>query len=301
MAAPLLSIIVPTFNRPQSTVRALDSIGDLEGIDHEIIVVDDASDEPFGNFVPGHLGDAITLVRHHTNKGAGAARNTALDLARGRLITFLDSDDRLLPGTLRERVNFASAQGLDDGANAATLIGCAWHDFSEAGDYLRTRTPIETRSPSDFYRGCWFSPGSCLIANRALFERDAMRYDERLRRLEDYDIFLKLGAMTAAKFINQPIVGAAITVGGTRPSDHVFDASKIIEAKLADALAAGLLAPGDLRRARAYLRYERAKYHLQSRAYVYGLLNLAGSWFGSPRLKPYPGPGWAITRWEGAG
>ncbi|MGB7431340.1 MAG: glycosyltransferase family 2 protein [Ahrensia sp.] len=301
MAPLTLSIIIPTFNRPQATMRALDSIGDLEGIDHEIIVVDDASGVPFGDTLTAHSKKAVTLVRHDTNKGAGAARNTALDIARGRLITFLDSDDRLLPGTLRERVHFALTQGLDDALNAATLIGCAWDDFSEAGTYLRTRTPLETQSPSDFYRGCWFSPGSCIIANRTLFERPGMRYDERLRRLEDYDIFLKLGAITGAKLVTQPIIGAAITVGGTRPSDHVFDASIIIEAKLMAAVAAGSLTQGDLRRGRAYLRYERAKYHLQSRSYVNGLANLAGSWLGSPRLKPYPGPGWDITQRPDAG
>ncbi|MFZ1680835.1 MAG: glycosyltransferase, partial [Rhizobiaceae bacterium] len=86
MGAPLLSVVIPARGRQDDLDRAVRSVAG-EQVDLEIIVVDDASPDPL--VLPGELaGDKrLRLVARQANGGAGAARNTGLAMARGRLVT----------------------------------------------------------------------------------------------------------------------------------------------------------------------------------------------------------------------
>lgn len=89
MSSPLFSVIIPTYGRPQFLEEAIDSVLAQNIDDFECIVVDDASPDPVQ--VPTH--PRVRLVRRHENGGASAARNTGLEHALGRYVTFLDDDD----------------------------------------------------------------------------------------------------------------------------------------------------------------------------------------------------------------
>ena len=96
---PTFSIIVPTFGRPAFLMEALQSIRDQSNPDFECIVVDDASPEP----VELPIDDPrFRLVRHTSNRGPAAARNTGLAAARGRIVGFLDDDDLFGPQRLED-------------------------------------------------------------------------------------------------------------------------------------------------------------------------------------------------------
>jgi glycosyltransferase involved in cell wall biosynthesis len=96
MTSPLLSVIVPTYSRPDFLAAAIQSVLAQTVEDFECIVVDDASPEPAR--VPSD--PRIRLVRRVENGGPAVARNTGLRLARGRYITFLDDDDLYTPDRL---------------------------------------------------------------------------------------------------------------------------------------------------------------------------------------------------------
>jgi glycosyltransferase involved in cell wall biosynthesis len=94
LTPPLVSVIIPVFNRPRSLMNAVQSIQDNKTI-IEIIIIDDASTDKT-------LATAINLQKMHPNirvvsnfrsKGAQGARNSGIILAQGELIVFLDSDD----------------------------------------------------------------------------------------------------------------------------------------------------------------------------------------------------------------
>ncbi|NJN86284.1 MAG: glycosyltransferase [Leptolyngbyaceae cyanobacterium SL_7_1] len=93
MTTPLLSIIIPTHNRPHLLPRAVESAlaQTLESI--EVIVVDDASTEPVQ--LPDH--PRLRVIRLETSHGGAGARNVGTAAAQGRWVTYLDDDDRLLP------------------------------------------------------------------------------------------------------------------------------------------------------------------------------------------------------------
>lgn len=95
---PLISFIIPCYNEPRKMLTdCIESILSLplRSEEREVIVVDDGSATPIATFLAPY-GEALQLLRQD-NLGLGAARNAALECARGTYVQFVDSDDRLIP------------------------------------------------------------------------------------------------------------------------------------------------------------------------------------------------------------
>ncbi len=92
---PQVSIIMPTYNRADTILRAIRSIQAQTCQDWELIVVDDGSQDDTAALV-ADVDPRLTLV-WQTNQGVTAARNTALGYCRGAYLAFLDSDDEWFP------------------------------------------------------------------------------------------------------------------------------------------------------------------------------------------------------------
>ncbi|PSB13282.1 glycosyl transferase family 2, partial [filamentous cyanobacterium CCP2] len=93
MRVPSLSIIIPTYNRPELLSRAVQSALNQTESDIEVIVVDDGSTPPVT--LPEH--NQLRVIRLDPNQGGAAARNHGAAAARAPWITYLDDDDVLLP------------------------------------------------------------------------------------------------------------------------------------------------------------------------------------------------------------
>ena len=98
MTTPLLSVVIPTWNRAQLVCDAINSA--LAQGEVEVIVVDDASIDGTVSRLEAEFGTCISLLRLNERRGAGGARNAGAQLARGEFVGFLDSDDVWLPGKL---------------------------------------------------------------------------------------------------------------------------------------------------------------------------------------------------------
>ncbi|MFO0604590.1 MAG: glycosyltransferase family 2 protein [Polyangiales bacterium] len=138
---PFFTVIVPTFNRAGMMRRVLGSVTRQRHDAWELVVVDDCSSDDTERAVRA-LGDPrIRYVRHEVNKGVCAARNTAIDAARGRWLVMLDSDFELLPGALATLERLCRA-APDDVGNVATHmawdVGPSTPDPSPPGDMLLT-------------------------------------------------------------------------------------------------------------------------------------------------------------------
>lgn len=92
---PIVSIIMPTYNREPTLARAIDSVLRQDFEDWELVVVDDGSTDRTLELLKGYTDPRVRVVRHERNKGACAAQNTGLDWARGQWVTMLGSDDEL--------------------------------------------------------------------------------------------------------------------------------------------------------------------------------------------------------------
>lgn len=121
---PLVSVILPTYNRAQFLPEAIQSICQQHWANWELIIVDDGSTDETAELLPkltGDIGQPVRAIRQE-NQGAYAARNTGLDHARGKFIAFFDSDDLWLPHHLLACVEALEANGDVDWAYGASRL-----------------------------------------------------------------------------------------------------------------------------------------------------------------------------------
>lgn len=95
---PVLSIIIPIYNTPTDALqRCFDSIATLGKTNYEVLLIDDGSQSPTGQFCQAYAAEHPAFVYHFKeNGGVSSARNLGLDKASGTYIMFLDADDMLL-------------------------------------------------------------------------------------------------------------------------------------------------------------------------------------------------------------
>ena len=91
---PLVSIIIPTYNRARTIERAIDSALKQSYPNIEVIVIDDGSTDDTGDVLKKY-DRRIRIYMHETNKGVTSAKNSGLDQIRGKWFTILDSDDEI--------------------------------------------------------------------------------------------------------------------------------------------------------------------------------------------------------------
>ena len=116
---PAVSVIIPTYNCEAYLARAIDSALGQEAVATEVLVVDDVSTDETQALLRSRYGGnfSVRALRHEVNRGQGAARNTALEVARGKYVFFLDADDWIEPDTLRHLTSLA--EGSD-----AEIVAC---------------------------------------------------------------------------------------------------------------------------------------------------------------------------------
>src|SRR5687768_13320846 len=113
---PIVSAIVPLYETERYIARCLDSLlaQDLASPDLEIIVIDDGSTDGGGTVAERYAAAHSNIsVSRQPNQGLSATRNLGLELARGRYVAFVDSDDHLAPHALGELVALAQRERLD--------------------------------------------------------------------------------------------------------------------------------------------------------------------------------------------
>jgi GT2 family glycosyltransferase len=249
-----VSVVIPVFNRQRLGERAVLSAcaQGLNGM--EVVVVDDGSDPPFRMPAAMPPDANARLIRHEVNSGAGAARNSGISAARGEWIALLDSDDYWLPATLEPRLDFA--RRVFASSESAAIAFAAGFIVKKGGRMDDVRMPREASSPQEFVCGCWFSPGSTSLFRKEIFERVGP-WDPKLRRLEDYDWFLRF-ALAGGRLQVWNTVAAVIELEG-KPSMDVLDATaRHLLWKYASAASQHLLPRSSVRRLRAMLDVERA-------------------------------------------
>ncbi len=116
-SVPAISVVVPIYNVEKYVGECLQSILYQSFQDFEVIVVDDCSTDNSPRIceeMQPAFGGRMKIVRHQTNSGGvGAPRNTGLELARGKYVTFIDSDDALTRNALQDLYTTAEEMRAD--------------------------------------------------------------------------------------------------------------------------------------------------------------------------------------------
>jgi glycosyltransferase involved in cell wall biosynthesis len=123
---PLVSVVIPAYNRKATIGRAVLSILTQSINDLEVVVVDDGSHDGTSQAVEEIAkGDPrVRLVRYGSNRGAQAARNSGIKAARGEWIAFLDSDDTWLSSSVQLRIAAAQSGNVQVVHSAGFVLRC---------------------------------------------------------------------------------------------------------------------------------------------------------------------------------
>src|SRR5690349_15888802 len=116
---PLVSVIIPLYNKAPYLRRALESIASQTFADFEAIVVDDGSTDG-SERIAAEFADPRFRVLRQPNRGPGSARNLGIAEARGELLAFLDADDEWLPDFLETTTSLLEKYG----PNTASVSTC---------------------------------------------------------------------------------------------------------------------------------------------------------------------------------
>jgi len=199
---PLVSIVVPTFNRRDSLRRALASVAAQLYRPIEIVVVNDAG-EPVGDVLDEFRGQVpIVEVVHEENRYLAASRNSGAARASGVYVGFLDDDDELYPHHVGHLVALL-AGGPERAARAVP------HLRRDGG--LR-RYPARSFAWSELLLEN-VVPVQAVLMERALVA-EAGGFDESLRVNEDWEFWLRMRERTAVA--ESPVVTSCVDVRTTR-------------------------------------------------------------------------------------
>ena len=197
-----VSVIIPTYNRKKLVQEAIDSVLLQSYADYEIIVVDDGSSDGTDVHLLGRYGSRIQYVWQQ-NQGESLARNRGIDLAHGKYIAFLDSDDLWLPDKTAKQVSF-----LDANPHIGLLTCQIWY-IDGHGKRL-SETPALTDLHNDdlifeklVMANTIPSPSSVMV--RAGLLEKCGGFDPTIRFGEDWDLWLKLLDHTEFALFAEPL------------------------------------------------------------------------------------------------
>ncbi len=195
---PIVSVVVPTYNRAEWLDSTLRSVLKQTFIDFELIVVDDGSTDDTENVVQSF--PRVQYVRLQENRGVSGARNTGLSRAIGRYICFLDSDDLWCERKLEVQVGWMEL-------NADYPVCYTDEIWIRRG--VRVNPMNKHRKYSgDIFRHCLplciVSPSSAML--RASLFDEVGAFDESLPACEDYDLWLRIAVKYPFHFIEEPLI-----------------------------------------------------------------------------------------------
>lgn len=203
---PLVSVIIPVFNRAEIIVRTIEDVLQQTYRNIEIIVVDDGSTDDTPRRLAG-FGERIRTVRQ-PNRGPAAARNRGIGEARGEIIAFQDSDDHWHPSKLRRQVDLLTK--LDPSVPCCFCNAVLRYPEGEQ----TTSFQLSALDPSH-PQGLWSNPEEvvatrCLLFNQVVVaRRQALLrvggFNADLKYLEEWDLALKLSRLGPWAFIAEPL------------------------------------------------------------------------------------------------
>lgn len=200
---PLISVVIPTYNRPTRLRRAVETVLAQTYDEVELLVVDDHSEMPARETLSDVSFDEIARVehvRHETNRGANAARNTGIEAANGKFVAFLDDDDLWEPEKLERQMSVFSKSGPDVG-----LVYTGRRYVDAEGNELLTETPVNRGDVTKaILCGGAIAEFSAVMVRANVVSKAGLP-DERFPSWQDREWYLRLSLHCEFEFVPEPL------------------------------------------------------------------------------------------------
>lgn len=205
-----ISVIIPTYNRAEKVVRAIDSVLRQTYKDFEIIVFDDGSTDNTEEVIGAITDKRLVFIPGKINRGAGAARNEGVKHAKGKYIAFLDSDDEWLPEKLEKQLEYIKCHP------EVGMVYGKMHviDSEREGDF--PNAGIEGELEGNIY--LWLLRRNTIGAPTMFIKKECFDaiggFDESLKCLEDWEFSVRFAKEYRIGYIDEPLIVVHSTAGG---------------------------------------------------------------------------------------
>jgi glycosyltransferase involved in cell wall biosynthesis len=212
----LISVVIPTLNRPQLILRALTSVFDQTYREIEVIVVVDGPDHDTIAILQRVADPRLQVIVNPHSLTAAGARNVGIARAQGEWIAFLDDDDVWLPTKLMRQLEFATGQG-------PALVTCLSRVVSPEYSTVQPAVIYDNAVPIDEYLFDRRSPfgrlsfiqTSSYLLPRALLDNVRFRIDTPH---DDWDFLLRLSKQLGVRVVTVPEILVILHNEENRPS-----------------------------------------------------------------------------------
>ena len=201
---PLISVVIPAFNREKTITYCLNSVLAQTYENMEVIVVDDCSTDNAVEVVKGYIDLRVRCIVLEKNSGAQAARNRGIKEAKGDWIAFQDSDDEWLPDKLERQVKVLSGAGFD----LYTVVHSNTIKYEyKNGTKCLWKLPIVEGESEKIYPVLLAGPGPVfpsLLASKSALERISY-LDENVPSYQEWDTSIRLAKYCRFIHIREPL------------------------------------------------------------------------------------------------
>lgn len=211
-SGPLVSVVIPSYNRREYLIEAIESVLRQTYAPIEIIVVDDGSTDGSAEAARA-FGERVRVIEQ-PNSGVSAARNAGISAAQGEFVAHLDGDDLMARDCVEARVGLLAADG-----GLGICVG-SYRVTDSKGVPTGRIDPPRTAPPGDHFRlalrGNWGATCGVVYRRRAL--ELCGGFDPLLKVCEDWDLFIRICARF--RFVYDPVPRADYRmVGGSLSRD----------------------------------------------------------------------------------
>lgn len=197
--SPQITVVIPVYEQPELLAEALESVERQTFTELEAIVVDDNSSRDFRPIVEEY-GDWARLISHDENKGAAAARNTAIEASTGDFLAFLDADDYWRPTKLEKQIEVFESGSTDLGL---VYTGFVHHDL-EGNEWKRNPTAHGEIYLKELEQDR-IHPTSTVMIRKECVERVGM-FDASLPSRQDYDLWIRITEHYTVDYVDEMLV-----------------------------------------------------------------------------------------------
>ncbi|MCL2936552.1 MAG: glycosyltransferase [Trichodesmium sp. MAG_R02] len=243
---PKVSIIIPVYNCELYIAQAIESVLNQTYTDYEIIVINDGSTDNTHQVLQPYM----KKIRYFSqeNKGLSATRNQGIKMAKGKLISLLDADDLFLYYKLQEQVAIFEAEP------SIGLVQSGWRVVNEKGEKIEDVKPWHKSPELDLVTWLkWKATNPSGMMFRKEWLERVNGFNEDLRRLEDFDIVIRL-ALAGCQATWFPKVAVCYRQHRGNMTRNLL-AQIEVEEKILDELFSNPNLPGKIQHLEKELRY----------------------------------------------